>query len=36
MLIQGRVVGDVLEADVTNGPCEHHWYLNLMRRPWMS
>ena len=27
VLIQGRVVGDVLEADVTNGPCEHHWRL---------
>jgi hypothetical protein len=31
VLIQGRVVGDVLEADVTNGPCEHHW--RLTRRP---
>ena len=27
VLIQGRVVGDILEADVTNGPCEHHWHL---------
>lgn len=26
-LIQGRIVGDVLEADVSNGPCEHHWRL---------
>jgi hypothetical protein len=29
--IRGRVVGDVIEADVTdNGadpPCEHHWHL---------
>jgi hypothetical protein len=27
VLIQGRVAGDVLEADVTDGPCEHHWHL---------
>jgi hypothetical protein len=27
VLIQGRVVGDVLEADVVNGPCEEHWHL---------
>jgi hypothetical protein len=27
VLIQGRIVGNVLEADVTNGPCEHHWHL---------
>jgi hypothetical protein len=27
MLIQGRIVGNVLDADVTNGPCEHHWHL---------
>jgi hypothetical protein len=27
VLIQGRIVGDVLEADVTDGPCEHHWRL---------
>jgi hypothetical protein len=27
VLIQGRIVGDVLDADVTNGPCEHHWHL---------
>ena len=25
--IRGRIVGDVLEADVSNGPCEHHWRL---------
>jgi hypothetical protein len=25
--IQGRIVGDILEADVTNGPCKHHWHL---------
>jgi hypothetical protein len=27
VLIQGRIVGDVLDTDVTNGPCEHHWHL---------
>jgi hypothetical protein len=27
VLIQGRVVGNVLDADVTDGPCEHHWHL---------
>jgi hypothetical protein len=27
VLIQGRIVGNVLDADVTNGPCEHHWHL---------
>jgi hypothetical protein len=27
VLIRGRVVGGVLDADVTNGPCEHHWHL---------
>jgi hypothetical protein len=26
-LIQGRIVAGVLDADVTNGPCEHHWHL---------
>ena len=26
-LIRGRIVGSVLDADVTNGPCEHHWHL---------
>jgi hypothetical protein len=29
--IHGRVIGDVLEAEVTNygtdPPCEHHWHL---------
>jgi hypothetical protein len=23
----GRIIGDVIEADVSNPPCEHHWYL---------
>jgi hypothetical protein len=27
VLIKGHIVGDVLDADVTNGPCEHHWHL---------
>jgi hypothetical protein len=27
VLIQGRIVGDVLDADVTNGPCDYHWHL---------
>jgi hypothetical protein len=27
VLIRGRIVGDVLEADVSDGPCEHHWHL---------
>jgi hypothetical protein len=26
-LIQGRIVGNVLDADITDGPCEHHWHL---------
>jgi hypothetical protein len=25
--IRGRIIGDVIEADVTNPPCEHHWHL---------
>jgi len=25
--IRGRIVGGVLDADVTNGPCQHHWHL---------
>ena len=24
---RGRIIGDVLDADVTNPPCEHHWHL---------
>jgi hypothetical protein len=27
VFVEGRVVGGVLEADVTDGPCEHHWHL---------
>jgi hypothetical protein len=25
--IRGRIVGDTLDADVANAPCEHHWHL---------
>jgi hypothetical protein len=25
--IRGRIVGNVLDADVTNTPCVHHWHL---------
>jgi hypothetical protein len=25
--IRGRIVGDVIDADVDNPPCEHHWHL---------
>jgi hypothetical protein len=27
VIIEGRIVGDVLDADVVNGSCEHHWHL---------
>ena len=27
VLIKGHIVGDVLDADVTHGPCQHHWHL---------
>jgi hypothetical protein len=23
----GRIIGDVIEADVNNPPCEYHWHL---------
>lgn len=25
--IRGRIVGDLLDADVTSASCEHHWHL---------
>jgi hypothetical protein len=25
--IRGRIVGNTLDADVTNGSCKHHWHL---------
>ena len=25
--IRGRLVGDIIDADVTNGACKHHWHL---------
>jgi hypothetical protein len=31
--IVGRVVGDVIEADVTNPPCEHHWHVKKNNPP---
>lgn len=27
VFIEGRIIGDVMEVDVTNAPCEHHWRL---------
>ena len=27
VVIEGRIVARVLDADVTNGSCEHHWHL---------
>jgi hypothetical protein len=27
VMIEGRIVGNVLDADVVNAPCEHHWHL---------
>jgi hypothetical protein len=30
--IRGRVIGDVIEADVTNPPCEHHWRVTREHR----
>jgi hypothetical protein len=27
VLIEGRIVGNVLDADVTNGACEHRWHM---------
>jgi hypothetical protein len=27
VFVQGRIAGDVLDADVINGTCEHHWHL---------
>ena len=25
--VLGRIVGDIIEADVNNPPCEYHWHL---------
>jgi len=25
--VVGRIIGDVIEADVNNPPCEYHWRL---------
>jgi hypothetical protein len=27
VLIEGRIVGDILNADVSDSTCEHHWHL---------
>ena len=27
VIIRGRVIGDVIEADVASETCEHHWHL---------
>jgi hypothetical protein len=27
VFIQGRIVGDAIEADVADSVCEHHWHL---------
>jgi hypothetical protein len=27
VLIEGRIVGDVLDADVSDSSCSHHWHL---------
>jgi hypothetical protein len=27
VIIRGRIVGDVLDADVTQDPCAYHWHL---------
>ena len=32
VFIQGHITGDVIEADVTNTPCEHHWRLTKEHR----
>jgi outer membrane receptor protein involved in Fe transport len=30
VVIRGRIVGNTLDADVTNGPCQHHWHLKAV------
>jgi hypothetical protein len=31
--IQGRIVGDAIEADVADSVCEHHWHVVRNRLP---
>ena len=31
--IQGRIVGDAIEADVADSVCEHHWHVVRNRPP---
>jgi hypothetical protein len=32
VLISGRITGDTIDADVSSGPCEHHWHLTKEHR----
>jgi hypothetical protein len=32
VIIRGRIVGDVLDADVTQNPCAYHWHLKKRSR----
>jgi hypothetical protein len=32
VIIRGRIVGDVLDADVTQNPCAYHWHLKKQSR----
>jgi hypothetical protein len=32
VMIKGRIVGDVLDADVSNEPCAFHWHLTKKPR----
>jgi hypothetical protein len=27
VIYNGRIIGDVIDADTTNPPCEYHWHL---------
>jgi hypothetical protein len=31
VLIQGRIAGDTIDADVADGACEYHWHLKRSR-----
>jgi hypothetical protein len=30
--IKGQISGDIIDADVTNPPCEHHWHLTKVSK----
>ena len=32
-IIKGRIVGDVVDADVVNARCEFHWHVTKVHRP---